>query len=284
MLVYGLGLGLTMTSISLTIQQSVAPSRTGTELIRLNLLWALGAFVCPSLAEHALAGGDLGPLLGGVAAAFAALGFWCVFRPVLSRFRVDTNSFTGWSQLCKVPLPLLLMTMLTTGVEASAGGWLATYAKRTGHGIAAIVAAPTCLWAGLLLSRLFWSVREHAEPARVMRISIEITAAAAALLVLRPESLIVAAGALCLGFGIGPVYPLLLDTVLRYTRGGPIFFLAGVGSACLPWLTGTFSSANGSLRIGLLVPTCASVLLLLLAFASPLRRWAAREPAVPSTL
>jgi fucose permease len=147
-----------------------------------------------------------------------------------------------------------------------------------------VVAAPTCLWAGLLLSRLFWSVRERAEPAGVMRASIALMAAAAVLLVLRPESLAVAVGALGLGFGIGPVYPLLLDTVLRYTRGGPIFFLAGVGSACLPWLTGTFSSANGSLRIGLLVPTCASVLLLLLAFASPLRQWVANRTPTSSAL
>ena len=283
MLAYGLGLGLAMTSMSLIVQQSCAAERTGTELIRLNLLWAIGAFVCPSLAEHALAAGDLRPLLGGVAAAFALLGTWCALQPVLSRCRIDVNSFTGWAELCKVPFPLLLMTLLTTGVEASAGGWLATYARRNGQSLAGVIAAPSCLWAGLLLSRLFWSVRSRLDPAAIMRFSIALIAAAATILVLRPETMIVAAAALCLGFGIGPVYPLLLDTVLRYARGGPIFFLAGVGSACLPWLTGTLSTATRSLRTGLLVPTCASLVLLVLAFASPLRRWVSTRAPSSST-
>lgn len=283
MLAYGLGLGLTMTSISL-IQKCCSGERSGRELIRLNLLWAVGACLCPSLAEHALAHSDVRPLLTGLAACFALLTVWSCLHTSLSQLRVDTNSFTGWTELSRVPLALVLMTMLVTGIEASAGAWLATYARRSGQSLAGVIAAPTCLWAGLLLSRFLWSLRERGGPGQVVRGSIALITAAAIVLVVRPETFMVAAAALCLGLGIGPVYPLLLDAVLRYTRGGPIFFLAGVGSACLPWLTGTFSSANASLRTGMLVPASASALLLTLALATPLRAWIATRQTGSQTL
>jgi fucose permease len=71
-------------------------------------------------------------------------------------------------------------------------------------------------------------------------------------------------GIFLIGFGLGPVYPLLLAIALQYSENTAIFFMAGLGSAFFPWLTGTVSSAAGSLRIGLLVPLGASVLLLAL--------------------
>jgi fucose permease len=69
-------------------------------------------------------------------------------------------------------------------------------------------------------------------------------------------------GVFLVGVGLGPVYPLLLATALRYSDRTPIFFIAGLGSAFLPWLTGIVSSATSSLRLGLLVPVTASVLML----------------------
>jgi fucose permease len=71
-------------------------------------------------------------------------------------------------------------------------------------------------------------------------------------------------GVFLVGFGLGPVYPLLLATALQYSERTPIFFVAGLGSAFLPWLTGIVSSATSSLRLGLLVPVSASVLMLAL--------------------
>jgi FHS family glucose/mannose:H+ symporter-like MFS transporter len=275
MLLYGAGLGLAMTSISL-IQQASSGERSGPELIRLNLLWALGAFVCPTLAEHALAVGDLRPLLVGLALTFVGLGLWCAVVRAPEEIRTETKTLRGWTALARVPLPLIVMTMLITGIEASAGGWLATYARRNGEGLGTVVAAPTCLWAGLLLSRLFWSVGPQSAGVGAVRTSAGLMAMAAAALVTWPAGASVAIAAFCLGFGIGPVYPLLLDSALRHARGGAIFFLAGLGSACLPWLTGVVSSAQNSLRTGLLVPVCASFLLLALALGSPLNLWASR--------
>jgi fucose permease len=139
--------------------------------------------------------------------------------------------------------------------------------------VADTIAAPTVFWAGLLLSRLFWSARTRVSQAWVVRCSLGLMGAASILLVAGGSTPIMLIAAFCLGFGIGPTYPLLLAWALHFERGGTIFFLAGVGSACLPWLTGVVSNRFGSLRMGLLVPMSATLLMLGLAVARPIRHW-----------
>lgn len=141
------------------------------------------------------------------------------------------------------------------------------------------MAAPTCLWAGLLLSRLFWSVRDKwLSEAVVVRGSLVLMTAAAVLLVATTHGVAILAAAFLLGFGIGPTYPLLLGWALRYQRGGAIFFVAGVGSACLPWMTGLVSAERGSLRMGLVVPMVGTAVMLLVAMVSPVRSWGGAVP------
>ena len=70
--VYGFGLGLSMTSISLIRQRQSGGS--GTELVRLNLLWAVGACACPSLTIRALTTGNIRPMLCGLALLFCRAG------------------------------------------------------------------------------------------------------------------------------------------------------------------------------------------------------------------
>jgi fucose permease len=179
----------------------------------------------------------------------------------------------AWRVFWTVPAGLILMTVLITGIEASAGGWLATYARRGGHGIGDTIAAPTCFWAGLLLSRLFWSIWHGMRQAAVVRVSLALMGVASVMLVATELGWAVLAAAFCLGFGIGPTYPLLLSWALRFQRGGAIFFLAGVGSACLPWLTGLISAQHRSLRVGLAVPMVGTMVMLLVAMTPPLGRW-----------
>lgn len=285
MLVYGLGLGAAMTSISLIRQQQSRDS--GRELVRLNLLWAIGACACPSLVIHTLITGDLRPILFGLAIAFALLAGWCGMqraeqwrlqissaRPNPARRSTPRFFLGGFSVFSAVPWGLIVLVMFITGVEASGGAWLATYAKRGGDPLAQIVAAPTCLWAGLLLSRLFWSFfARDSNSNRVVRASLLLMGTASVLLLVSHHGwpFLLAAGAL--GFGIGPTYPLLLAWALRRHPGGPIFFLAGAGSACLPWLTGLVSTRTGSLRTGFAVPAAATFVMIVLALTLPLSRW-----------
>ena len=69
--------------------------------------------------------------------------------------------------------------------------------------------------------------------------------------------------------------PLLLAQVLGYSENPLIFTIAGLGSAFLPWLTGAVSASASSLRIGLLVPLAASLLMLALGLRLPHRSPAA---------
>jgi FHS family glucose/mannose:H+ symporter-like MFS transporter len=272
MALYGMGLGMTMTSVTLVRRQQT--SSIGTELVRLNLLWAIGACFCPSLTIHAQTSGDIRPVLCGLSFCFALLAAWTLFEPGLPIQATAPKAIYPWSIFRTVPPGLVLMTMLITGIEASAGGWLAAYAKRGAHPIASTIAAPTCFWAGLLLSRLFWSVSGRSIPHDwTVRGSVVLMGCASVLLVAAHNGLLVLIAAFSLGFGIGPTYPLLLAWALRFQRGGTIFFLAGIGSACLPWLTGLVSAQRQSLRLGLAVPMTATLLMVTLSIVLPLTLW-----------
>jgi fucose permease len=242
-------------------------------LVRLNLLWAIGACACPLLTIRALLAGDIRPVLCGVALCFVACAVWTAFQTGLTMEASVPKTARPWTIFGAVPLGLIMMTLLITGIEASAGGWLATLAKRGGYGIGSAVAAPSCFWAGLLLSRLFWSVWHSFSDDWTVRGSVALMCGASVLLVVSSSSAAMLGAAFCMGFGIGPTYPLLLAWALRFHRGGAIFFLAGVGSACLPWLTGVVSTCQHSLRTGLVVPMIGTMIMLALSLVLPLRRW-----------
>jgi hypothetical protein len=279
MALYGLGLGLAMTAMSLIRQRQSRNS--GTELVRLNLMWAIGACVCPSLTIHAQANGDIRPVLCALALCFAALATWTIFKSDLSIEAVATKHAIPWTIFRNVPVGLIAMTMLITGIEASAGGWLATYAKRGGHGIVEAVAAPSCFWAGLLLSRLFWSVCSRwLTHDRTVRGSVALMCSSSVLLISGGNGWVILMAAFCMGFGIGPTYPLLLAWALRFQRGGAIFFLAGVGSAFLPWLTGFVSAERHSLRLGLTVPMIATIMMVTMSLALPLSLWSKQNGTI----
>jgi fucose permease len=278
---FGLGLGMVMTSISLIRQQqsTEAGGRSGPEMVRLNLLWAAGACTCPTLALRALAMGAIRPLLFVFALAFALMAAWTALQPDLRLAPVAAQARSR-GLFRTTPPGLIVMTFLITGIEASGGGWLATYARRGEHSLAATVAAPSLFWAGLLLSRGLWSAFPHwLTHDRVVRWSAALMAFSAVLLVVAQGEVAFLAAASLLGFGIGPVYPLLLSWALRFQRGGAIFFLAGVGSACLPWLTGLVSGRQHSLRVGFWVPMLGTLLLFVLALAMPLVRWSRMDSA-----
>ncbi len=273
---YGVGLGMVMTTISLIRQQQV--ERTGAEMVRLNLLWAVGACVCPTLTVRALTLGAIRPLLLGLGLVFACAAGWAVFLDEVG-LRGHSENDGSWLEVFRAtPFALIVMIVVITGVEATAGGWLATFARRTAmpgsHVVASTIAAPTCLWAGLLVSRFVWSVWEaRFSESGLVRGSLALMSVASVLLVAHQGGGLMLLSAFLMGFGIGPIYPLILAWSLRFRGGGAIFFLAGVGSATLPWLTGILSSRSDSLRVGMVVPMAGTLLMCILAFASPLRDW-----------
>lgn len=263
MALYGAGMGLTMTSISL-VRQRESDDR---ELVRLNLMWAIGSVTCPWLAARVLQSGSASRFLSVFGICFLALVLataWGVSRSPAHPRAPATRS--RLAAIRTVPFALLLMVCLATGIEASSGAWLTTYAMRLQHGVKLAVAAPTCLWAGLLLSRLIWSLPAiTAASASIVRASLWLVAGATILLIANQNPATILVAAFGIGFGLGPLYPMLLTKALLFDESGSIFFLAGLGSASLPWLTGGFSQWTSSLRCGLLAPAGAAALMLLLS-------------------
>ena len=267
MAVYGIGLGMTMTAVSL-LQAGRNALRRGLELNRLNLIWALGACICPSLAAHSLLITSVRTIFSAVGFFFALICLWtlaCERDPALMQESVvlSTPLSRNWT-LALWPLPIILVIFLPTGIEASMGAWIAAYVQRTHQTLSTTVTAGTCFWIGLMLSRTLSSfilLLRRSEQI-VLCQSLLTVVAGTLLLIATTASAGILPGVFLVGFGLGPVYPLLLATALRYSERTPIFFIAGLGSAFLPWLTGIVSSATSSLRLGLLVPVGASLLML----------------------
>ncbi len=272
-LCYGLGLGITMTSLSL-LRARRAGARRPQELNRLNLLWALGALCCPAYATHALRTSRPGYLFLFTGLLFAFAGAWVLYTERAPARAQAEMTFP--STLPSVPHLFCAVSGLIVGVEASLGAWLTTYLKRTDGTVRGAVTAATAFWAGLLLSRALHSLPRigRIEPATLLRVYGAILAVALLFFSTGSAPAMLLTLAFVLGFALGPLYPLLLAATLARYRGNRVFLSAGLGAALLPWLTGMLSGAAGSLRIGLLVPCFAGCLLAFLVWRVP---WQARQ-------
>jgi fucose permease len=272
--VFGLGMGLVMTSISLVRRKQVKePER---EFIRLNLAWALGALVCPALAVRVFKSGNTQPLLAGFGLFFVLVAVWVFTR---SDVRVERQVIAlgmrkhWWDSVTAIPLALLMMAFLVTGIESATSGWLSTYATRASGRVAVTIAAPSAMWAGLLLSRIFWSLPGVKLTGwRVTVGNVALVAASAVMLVASGGGTLMLVAAFGVGFGLGPVFPMLLIEALKYRESGAVFLIAGLGASAIPWLTGAISQRMSSLRYGLAAPMVSAVLMLMLAVSYRARR------------
>ena len=276
-IVYGLGLGIAMTSTSLLISRRF-PEERRVEMMRLNLLWAAGACAGPWLAlgGQALKAGAhaVRPLhvLLGLAAFFAAFALWVWLA--LENLGPDSPESSGdptaaesrWS-FAQIPLILLILVFCSTGIESSTGGWLAAYAQRLGETAKTTIGAATAFWVGLLGSRLIYSLRASARLSEriVLPMSAGLASAGLAILIAWPGAAASVVAALMVGLGAGPVYPLLLAIVLRRRETRGVFVLAGVGSSALPLATGALSGWMHSLSAGLCVPLAAASMMTVLS-------------------
>lgn len=265
---YGVGLGMAMTAISLHRAAQHAAERA-MELNRLNLVWAAGALAGPTLGAHSLRVASVRSIYSTIGVFFAIFALWVLVREedeVVERGEAGAEPVGGRWSLRPWPVPILLVIFLPTGIEASMGAWTAAYVQRSHQAIATTVTAGSCFWFGLLLSRAVSVVllRKKSRERALLIASLLILLAGAILLIATTATAATLPALLLIGFGLGSVYPLLLAVALDYSDATPIFFLAGLGSAFLPWLTGMVSSQAHSLRVGLVVPLAAAVAMLFL--------------------
>lgn len=278
-IVYGLGLGMAMTSTSLLISRAL-PDERRVEMMRLNLLWAAGACVGPWLAlgGQSLRNGNFAsrPLhvLLGLAAFFAVFALW-VWLALEHLNQPSSDGGTdaprenagGRWPLTEIPLALLILVFCATGIESATGGWLAAYAQRLGESAKITIGAATAFWVGLLASRLVHSLRISARASErtVLSLSAALAAAGLTILVAWPSPTLSVLAALMVGFGAGPIYPLLLAIVLRHRETTGVFVLAGFGASALPLVTGAVSGWVHSLSAGLCVPLAAASMMTILS-------------------
>ncbi|HEV2620100.1 MAG TPA: MFS transporter [Acidobacteriaceae bacterium] len=263
--VYGFGLGMAISSVTRMRLHHAFAARV-MEVNRLNLVWGLGAFLCPTISNEILRHADVRILFLAVAGVFAA----CVAGTfaVAGQPKMQAATERGPEHGGEIRLPWLIAieAFLAVGLESSLGAWLATYANRLEGGFAAPVEATTLFWLGLLASRAACSTGflPNVAERRLLLWFMVLAAAGSTVLVSVQRGRWVLGASVLAGFGVGPVFPLLLAAVLPRVRGNLIFVAAGAGSAVLPWITGVISWHAGSLRLGLLTPAVGALLMLAL--------------------
>ncbi|MGH7504857.1 MAG: MFS transporter, partial [Longimicrobiales bacterium] len=168
-------------------------------------------------------------------------------------------------RLLRDPTLLLLGLMLffESGMEITAGGWMAAYVQES-------LALPaeralffiSLYWAGMTVARLVLGrLLDRLDPAHVLVVSIG-TALLAALLLIAGRSVATAAvGSTLLGAGFAGVFPIVLGFVgdryvaLSGTAFSVVIVMALMGGTALPWLTGVLGDAVGLRASFALIPT-----------------------------
>lgn len=270
--VYGLGLGMAMTSTSLLFSDRY-PQQRAEKMEVINFAWSAGAMAGPALFFpflHAAGFRLLCSILAGVCLAF--LGWSLCGEREIAPPPAGASPPPAGAGFSKLLLLLIAMALCAVGVESSFGGWLASYSQRSAPGLGAAAAfSISAFFAGIMAGRLALSTRLLAKIGRRSALRICLwgmaISAAALLSAQSPAAILVAAG-LC-GVFVGPVYPLLLSFLLELSPRGWIFAAGGVGSVIFPWLTGILSARCGSLRCGLAAPCAAIVLTIVLRAAMP---------------
>ena len=273
--VFGLGFGIAIPATNLLIS-GLNPNRRASSLSIVNFCWGIGAVAAPALlalAERAKRGGIFIPLLSIFLFTTAvSLLLIRVQQPVSIRKQAGSTDREGFSW--RLIAIMGAMFFFYVAVEASTGGWIATLAERTpSAGAQGWLLAPFLFWGGLLAGRgiaplLLRRLRER----NLALLSLALACSGMCILVFGSQRyLIIAAGAIA-GYGLAAVFPITVALLSHFQHleqqiAGPMFGLAGLGGAVMPWLVGVISTRSGSLRAGMVAPLLATVLLFGLHFS-----------------
>jgi MFS transporter, FHS family, glucose/mannose:H+ symporter len=262
--IFGLGLGLTITSTSMLIGSASLPNR-GAALSVLNAVWGSGAALSPLIASVWVKRWPPVGVFLLLAMALMITFLFIIGKDRAAFVRLPANppeQSIGHIQLRSVSI-FAVIGFLYVGTEVSISGWMMTYVGRLPISSQAWAPIATCcFWVALLCGRTLVPVvvRWLAE-AQLLGSSIVVAFLGAVLLLLSRVPAAIVLSATLAGLMLAPVFPLILAKVLALGRGSPktkwVFAISGMGGAVLPWITGELSAHTGSLRIGMLVPVVA---------------------------
>jgi fucose permease len=112
--------------------------------------------------------------------------------------------------------------------------------------------------------------------AQLLKTSIAIALISTLLLLLSHSPITITLTVAAAGLVLGPIFPLCLAKALASIDDSPkakwVFSISGIGGAIFPWITGTLSAHEGSLRVGLLAPVFALGAMMVLNRLEPVRR------------
>jgi fucose permease len=211
-------------------------------------------------------------------AAFALVGLLALpfgLLPLLAdRDDLEASASTGPTPVgmreATTILYFAVLAFLYVGIEASVGNWMSTYATRaTAWTFSGGTLAVALFWAALLLGRAMTpAILAWMPERRLYRAAVFAAIAGVLLLLAAHRPLTILVGSALSGLALAPLFPLILALFLveigASRNAGWVFAVAGLGGAVLSWLTGTISTGTGSLRIGLLVPGAAALLMLVM--------------------
>jgi len=273
--VYGLGVGLVLTGINLTVSR-IAEEKRGAALSWLNFCWSLGATICPVLTAMFIARHVLDEFL----IMLSALYFGSAIL-IFSRSKIYVQS-----ALAKVPqtgtspastrffiVYFAALLFLYVGVETTLGGWLSTLASRLHHASvlgAFAISASSFFWLSLLVGRGLTPLFLKKVPETVLQpVAVGLSVVSIGFLLTSQSFAGVAIAGSLAGLSLAPVFPLSLSFFLSHAGQsrsvGLVFAICGTGGAVLPWITGIVSTYRHSLQWGLSVPLLAAILMLALS-------------------
>jgi fucose permease len=284
---YGIGQGVTIPASNLLISDW-NPQRRASALNLLNLAWGLGAVACPFFVASANHNGNLtGWLLGlaGVLGVGALGGGMLPSTPHQPGQQGPTESWSTDRRAFAFILGLLFF--LYVGTETALGGWVASHAKRTETSSTNIwMFAPALFWGLLLLGRALAPLFLRLITERkLIFLDLALASSGVVTLLTARSGIGVAVGSAIAGLGLSSVFPIniaLMSSLgsLASRAAGPIFAVAGVGGAVLPWLVGSVAARSGSLRVALAVPLVAVLLMLALQGWDPTRLEEEMKPSL----
>ena len=268
--IFGVAFGTNTPATNLFVARSYAP-KSAPALTLLNSSWGVGAMACPLLVAVAQRADRTPLFLYGLAAAL----FLLVASMSVVSFRADAerSSITQTSIVTSNPwkhrlLPIIaVLFFVYVGSENSVGGWVASYAHRISADSSTFwTITPSFFWGALLLGRVSapLALRKIHET-KVAGSGVALAALGIAILLMAQTMTPVVIGASLAGLGFSAVYPINVsllshwfgDTTTRIS--GVIFAIGNLGGAVLPWVVGALSTKLGSLRIGLAVPLCGAL-------------------------
>jgi MFS transporter, FHS family, glucose/mannose:H+ symporter len=284
----GVGLGLVIPTTNLLVSE-LYPRGRAAALNLINFSWGVGALMSPfavARLEHAnqsfllLYTVSMLLILLALGVMPLSLALFCTPAASTSQAAPGGTLWRNWL------VPALGATFfLYVGTEASVGGWIASYAKRTMPG-ASWALTPAFFWASLLAGRAISPlVLRHVAENKLSGAGLALAIFGLLGALSARQTWQLGTSTCLIGFGLSSVFPIAIAAVShRFAESasrvaGLMFNLAGFGGATLPWLVGFTSTRANSLRIGLLVPLLGAIAMLILNFLLA-RKTPARSPAL----